>query len=99
MSTVVGMPRAFKAVAMAPSRVQQDRQPGDVMRLIPRPHRVRAAAIGRQRQHGDVGGASALDSASSEGISATQGAHQVAHMFTTMPRPLNSARRWRSRPG
>ena len=38
-------------------------------------------------------GANALDKAASDGISATQGWHQVAQKFTIMPLPRNSAKR------
>ena len=41
-------------------------------------------------------GASVRDSGASAGSSATQGAHQVAQKFITMPWPENSARVWRA---
>ena len=87
---MVGIPRAFQARASAPFGSSSTGRPP-----ISRSSN-QAFTTGAPPRSEDSGstamssGASVFDSAASEGISATQGAHQVAHMLTTMPRPRNS---------
>ena len=56
MMKLVGMPAHAEARVRVAVRIEQHRQAGDVVLAEERGHRRRAAAIRRQRQHGDVGG-------------------------------------------